>query len=134
MNWIPGYRGVYRNEAADRVAKAYRNRGLNANGRWKEVDYDVDQATLLREIRAAKWQEMHDKGGYDYYRRNPGKPRHMKGLSRMDYYVLMRLRSWVCDGEHEECDGHDGRHHLLHCDRYDISKRLPSVRYGAVAS
>jgi len=37
----------------------------------------------------------------------------------MDYYVLMRLRSGVCDGEHEEWDGHDGRHHLLRCDRYD---------------
>ena len=50
MNWIPGHRGVYRNEAADCVAKAYRNRRLNENGRWKEVDYHVDQTTLLREI------------------------------------------------------------------------------------
>ena len=83
------------------------------------MDYNVDQTTLLREIRAAEWQDMHNKGGHKYYRRNPGKPKHMKELSRMDNYVLMRLRSGVCDGEYEECDNCDKRHHLLHCGRYD---------------
>jgi len=43
----------------------------------------------------------------------------MKELSRMDYYVLMRLQSGVCDGEHEECNDSDKGHHVLHCNRYD---------------
>jgi len=117
MDWILGHRGVYGNKAVDRVAKAYKNRRPNENERWKEVDYNVDQTTLLRDIRAAEWQDMHNKGGHNYYRRNPGKPKHMKELSRMDYYILMRLRSGVCDGKHEEYDDCDKRHHLLHCNR-----------------
>ena len=59
------------------------------------------------------------KEGHEYYRREPKKPTHMKGLSRVDYYVLIRLRSGADNRGHEECEKGDNRYHLIRCNKYD---------------
>lgn len=69
-----------------------------------------------------KW---HKEEGLDYYKRTPKKPKHLKGLLRLDCYVLMRLRSGTDKRGHKECKNTKFRHHLALCERY--GKKRPEL-------
>jgi len=60
--------------------------------------------------------------GHGYYDRNPKMPRHLRGLSRLDHYILLRIRSGTDVVGHGGCQGVDDRFHLVSCDRY-LAKR-----------
>ena len=60
--------------------------------------------------------------GHGYYDRAPRKPRHLRELSRLDHYILLRLRSGTNVIGHDDCRGKSDRFHLVSCDRY-LAKR-----------
>ena len=53
----------------------------------------------------------------------------MKGLMRLDYYVLMRIRSGTDKRGHEDCTNYDFRHHLALCPKYNRSRPELSSLY-----
>ena len=83
------------------------------------MDYEENSKTSLRMWKEEEWKTWHEKQGHDYYERSPAKPKHLKGLTRLDCYVLMRLRSGADKWGHEECKNYDFRHHIAMCDRYE---------------
>ncbi|KAG0136140.1 hypothetical protein HOY82DRAFT_599685 [Tuber indicum] len=100
---------------ADRMAKEYTaGRAVTI----PDMDMGIRELILARAIKAKEWQLWHDREGHDYYRRKPVHARHLKGLSRMDVYCLVRIRSGAGLWGHEDCDGGDERHHLVRCRRY----------------
>ena len=96
---------------ADRVAKEMRNRMLEREGRWTIMDYEEGEKVLIREWKEEEWRKWHMENGHEYYERKPKKPKYLKGLTRTDCYVLMRLRSGSDKRGHEECKNYDFRHH-----------------------
>lgn len=103
------------------MAKGWRNKRLE-EGRWKQVDYEENSSSLIKEWKREEWLKWHKEQGHDYYERNPNKPKHLKGLSRLDCYVLMRIRSGADKRGHEECENAEFRHHLAMCDRYNKNR------------
>ena len=125
ITWIPGHAGIEGNKVADMIAKGMRNRRLEIDGRWKMADYEENSGSLIREWKREEWLKWHKEDGHDYYERSPSKPKHLKGLSRLDCYVLMRLRSGTDKRGHEECENESFRHHLALCERYN--KKRPEL-------
>ena len=82
------------------------------------VDYEENSNSLIKEWKRSEWKRWHKEEGHDYYKRSPKKPKHLKGLLRLDCYILMRLRSGADKKGHEECQNEEFRHHLALCDRY----------------
>ena len=60
--------------------------------------------------------------GHDYYKREPKKPKHMRGLTRLDYYVLMRIQLEVENRGHEECQWGENQFHLINCMKYVVNR------------
>jgi len=89
---------------------------------WAGVVLGLGHAMIARELRATEWSHWHTSEGHGYYDRNPKKPRHLLRLSRLDHYVLLRIRSGTGLVGHDGCQGVDDRFHLVSCDRY-LAKR-----------
>ena len=98
-----------------------RNRRLE-EGRWKQFDYEENSSSLIKEWKREEWLKWHKEQGHDYYKRNQNKLRHLNGLSSLDCYVLMRIRSGADKSGHEECENAEFRHHLAMCQRYNKNK------------
>jgi len=119
MQWIPGHSGVLGNETVDGWAKENRKYNVALQGRWQKMNFDEGGGSWMREQRVKEWKEWQIKEGHPYYNRAPTKGRHQKGLTRLDAYVLIRLRSGTDKKGHENCQGFEFRHHLALCTRYD---------------
>lgn len=119
IEWIPGHREIDGNKMADRVSKAMRNRRLNVGGRWTMMDYGESSKTAVKMWKEEEWQKWHEEEGDEYYERKPKKPKHLKGMTRLDGYVLMRLRLGADKRGHEECKTGEFRHHLAMCERFN---------------
>jgi len=46
----------------------------------------------------------------------------MKNMTRLDYYVLMRIRSGADERGFADCPNYEFRHHLALCQKYDKSR------------
>lgn len=118
IEWIPGHKDIKGNKLADEVAKAMRNRSLEIGGRWTTMNYEEDEKTIINQWKEEQLKKWHQDKGHEYYERDPTKPKHLKGLSTLDCYVLMRLRSGADKRNHEECRNYGFRHHLALCNRF----------------
>jgi len=120
--WIPGHNGIAGNVMSDAMAKKAVGGVLHARN-WAGVVLGLGHAMIARELRAAEWSHWHTSEGHGYYDRTPKKPRHLRGLSRLDHYVLLRLRSGTDVVGHDGCQNADDRFHLTTCGKYLVKRR-----------
>jgi len=119
--WIPGHHGIAGNEMSDAKAKEAVGGVLHVRN-WAGVVLGLGHAMIARELRTAEWSHWHISEGHGYYERTPKKPRHLGRLSRLDHYILLRIRSGTGVTGHDGCPGVDDRFHRVSCDRY-LAKR-----------
>jgi len=125
--WIPGHHGIAGNEMSDAKAKEAVGGPLHVRN-WAGVVLGLGHAMVARELRATEWAHWHRSEGHGYYARSPKKPRHLRGLSRVDHYILLRIRSGTDVKSHDGCPGVDDRFHLTSCDRYLVKRpRFPTL-------
>ena len=89
---------------------------------WAGVVLGLGYAMIARELQVTEWTHWHMTKGHSYYDRTPKKPRHLRGLSRLDHYILLRIRSGRHVVGHDGCQGVNDRFHLMSCNRY-LAKR-----------
>jgi len=114
----PGHALIAGNEMADVAAKRASN-GPSVNCR--DICFGIRNHSVIGRKRVEEWKGWHADEGHRYYRRNLRPPRHMRGLTRLDAYVLLRLRVGVTKQRHNDCDDTD-RFHLLHCAELEASQ------------
>jgi len=125
--WIPGHHGIAGNEMSDAKAKEAVGGPLHVRN-WAGIVLGLGHAMIARELRAAEWTHWHVSEGHGYYDRSPKKPRHLRSLSRLDHYILLRIRSGTGVTGHDGCPGVDDRFHLVSCDRYLLKRpRFPTL-------
>jgi len=85
-------------------------------------------AMIAKELRATEWAHWHATEGHSYYNRSPKKPRHLRGLSRLDRFILLRIRSSTGVIGHDYCRGSNDRFYLMSCDKYLVNRpRFPTL-------
>ncbi|RPA88740.1 hypothetical protein L873DRAFT_1796497, partial [Choiromyces venosus 120613-1] len=117
IGWIPGHVGipgiVYVEREAKRIMKTVHN-PVHVDG----VTFGIRNDMIAREVRRSDWMKWHKAQGHGYYERTPRKPRHLRGLSHLNLYTLVRIRSGTDIRDHDDCNGHDMRFHLVYCPRF----------------
>jgi len=125
--WIPGHFGITGNEMSDAKAKEAVGGVLHV-WNWAGVMLGLGHAMIARELRAAEWSHWHTSEGHGYYDRSPRKPRYLPGLSRLDHYILLRVRSGTGVVGHDDCQNAKDRFHLTSCDKYLVKHpRFPTL-------
>ena len=100
--WIPGHCGIAGNEMSDAKAKEAVG-GVQHVQNWADIVLGMGHAMIARQLRATEWTHWHTAEGLGYYQRSPRKPRHLCGLSRLDHYILLRIRSGTGVVGHDDC-------------------------------
>jgi len=119
--WISGHVGIAGNEMSDAKAKEAVGVVLHVRN-WAGIVLGLGHAMNDREVRTAEWAYWHISEVHGYYDRSPRKPRHLRGLSRLDHYILLRIHSGTDVPGHDGSPGAGDRFHLMSCDRY-LAKR-----------
>jgi len=105
------------NELSDKASKAGLNLRLDwgRNKSWE--DYN-DGNGMEKDMMRREWSVWHKEEGHDYYKRERKMMSHLKTLSRLDCYVLFRLRIGVGNHGGEPCGDGEERFHALKCERF----------------
>ncbi|PUU81411.1 hypothetical protein B9Z19DRAFT_1122170 [Tuber borchii] len=90
FGWLPSHVGIPGNEMADMGARSG-SRIAVLPEYVESIDFGLAQVRTANRLRAEEWRDYHISFDRTYYDRGLAKPRFMKGLSRMDYYYLIRL-------------------------------------------
>jgi len=117
LRWIPGHVGILGNEITDRMAKRACARALEP-GRFAHINFGFGGYTRIRERRLAGWRNWHANEGHDYYKGLPRDFRHLRLLSRLDFYALVRIRSGTGLVGHDGCIGRKDRYHWTSCNKF----------------
>ncbi|RPA98027.1 hypothetical protein L873DRAFT_1915427 [Choiromyces venosus 120613-1] len=117
IGWVPGHLdipgNVYVDHEAKRVAQLVPN-PVHSDG----ITFGIRNDMIANELRRLEWAKWHSDQGHGYYDRGPRKPRHLQGPSRLDLFVLIRIRSGTGVKDHDSCAGHELRFHLVSCERF----------------
>lgn len=114
---------------ADKKAKSIRNRKCNNNRRWKDVDFTLDSKSMCKGWMWEEWKEWQKQEGHDYYKRERMKPKQLNGMTRLDFYVLLPIRSGADNRGHEDCQNVDRRFHLIECSKDVRDRPKPETLY-----
>jgi len=118
FGWSPGDALIAGNEMADVAAKRASN-GPSVNCR--DICFGIGNDSVVRRKCVAEWKSWHPDKGHSYYRRDPRPPRHIRGLPRLDPYLLFMLRASVTEQRHDDCND-TGRFCLPYCTRLEASR------------
>jgi len=83
---------------------------------WAGVVLGLSHAMIARNLRQTEWNHWHKSEGHSYYNRTPKKSRHLRDLSRLDHYILLRMRSGTDVVGHDDCRAMEEPFHLVICD------------------
>jgi len=119
ITWVPGHCGIAGNEMADAKTKEAVGGVLHVRN-WAGVLLGLGHAMIARDLLQTEWEYWHRSEGHSYYNRTPKKPRHLRDLSPLDHYILLRIRSGTGMVGHDDCQTKEERFHLVNCDRYLI--------------
>jgi len=128
IRWIPGHMGILGNEITDRLAKMACELALEP-GRFQDVDFGFGCYAPVRERRLAQWRFWHTEQGHVYYQGTPRDFKHLRRLTRLDLFAIIRIRSGTGMVGHEECHDSDERHHWTTCDRYADGRPASNTLY-----
>ena len=88
--WVPGHVGIHGNEVAKGMAKQS-VKSMWEPWRFEGLDFGIGQLADARDRRKLAWDMWHREQGHDYYKRSSRRATHLRGMQRMDAYVLMRI-------------------------------------------
>jgi len=121
IGWIPAHCGILGNEMSDKSSKMGLSKLWDRGDNLCWEDYN-DGNGMEKDMMRKEWSLWHKEEGHDYYKRERKTMSHLKELSRLDAYVLFRLRIGVGTHGGEPCDEGEERFHTLKCDRFKNSR------------
>jgi len=137
IGWIPGHMNIGGNEWADFVVKAAVGRPVDA-AFFDGLCFGIEHLMAAREDRRNELLEWHVAEGHSYYKRLPWSPVHLQGLTRMDFYVLIRICSGTGVLGHDDCVNNLAQFHLTESPRFGalgptpdklfVDKHIPHYR------